>query len=48
MGVERRTTGVPGWVKGFAIAGVVALLLLAALLMSGHGPWQHMGMTGMH
>ncbi len=45
---ERRTTRVPGWVKGFAAAGVLAVLALAMLLMSGHGPWQHFGMAGMH
>jgi hypothetical protein len=44
----RRAAGMPGWVKGFAVAGGVALVLLAVLLLSGHGPWQHFGMAGMH
>lgn len=40
--------GMPGWVKGFAWAGGVVVVLVIAMLATGHGPWQHMGMAGMH
>jgi len=33
--------GVPGWVKAFLIAVLVVGLLLAVLLLSGHGPRLH-------
>lgn len=32
---------IPGWVKGFAVAGLVVLALAAAMLATGHGPGQH-------
>ena len=50
MGRERSdgTPVMPGWVKGFVWAGTVIVLLLIVMLALGHGPWQHMGMTGMH
>jgi hypothetical protein len=38
----------PNWVKGFAWTGVVAVLAVAVMLLSGHGPWEHMNMRGMH
>lgn len=33
----------PGWVKGFVIAGiiVVALVVVALALGQDHGPWRH-------
>lgn len=40
--------GLPRWVKGFAWAGGVLVVLLVVMLATGHGPWQHMGMAGMH
>jgi hypothetical protein len=40
--------GMPGWVQGFVWAGAVVALLLVFMLASGHGPWQHLGMAGMH
>jgi hypothetical protein len=40
------TTGMPGWVKGFAWAGGIAVILVAVMLLTGHGPWQHLGMAG--
>jgi len=45
---ELRRAAVPRWVKGFAWAGVVAVIVVAAMLLSGHGPWQHMNMSGIH
>jgi Mn2+/Fe2+ NRAMP family transporter len=33
----------PRWVKVFAIVGAVVLVLLAVMLLAGHGPGQHMG-----
>ncbi len=33
--------GVPLWVKIFAIAGAVLLVLVMVLLLSGHGPGRH-------
>lgn len=34
--------GMPRWVKGFAIAGVVLVLLIVIMLMNGgHGPGRH-------
>lgn len=44
----KRAAKMPAWVKGFLWAGVVAVLLVVVMLASGHGPWQHMGMSGMH
>ena len=45
---ERRTSrlgsgqaGVPRWVKVFAVAGAVIVVLIVALLLSGHGPGRH-------
>lgn len=37
---------VPGWVKGFAIVGVVLLLLIVLMLLTGHGPGEHMEGVG--
>lgn len=33
--------GMPGWVKVFVFAGLALAVLLAILMLSGHGPWQH-------
>ena len=41
---SRTAAGMPSWVKGFAIAGVAAVILVGVLLVNGHGPWQHLGM----
>jgi hypothetical protein len=47
MARDRAKAGdMPRWVKVFAWVGVGAVLLVAIMLASGHGPWQHMG--GMH
>ncbi len=35
----------PRWVKIFAVAGGVAVLLIVIMLLSGHGPGRH---TGQH
>ncbi len=43
----KRATGMPRWVKGFAWAGVAAVVLVGVMLASGHGPWQHLNMGGM-
>lgn len=32
----------PRWVKGFAIAGAVIVLLVAVALLTGHGPGRHL------
>lgn len=34
--------GMPRWVKAFLIAGVVIVVLLMVMLLSGHGPGRHM------
>lgn len=39
---EEPTSGLPGWVKGFAVAGVVLVVLLILMLLTGHGPGRHM------
>ena len=36
------TTGTPRWVKVFAIVGVVVVLLIVVMLLTGHGPGRHM------
>ena len=33
--------GVPRWVKVFAVVGAVIVVLVVALLLSGHGPGRH-------
>jgi hypothetical protein len=39
---EQPTPGTPRWVKVFAIVGAVVVLLIVILLLTGHGPSQHM------
>jgi hypothetical protein len=39
---DHSRSSVPGWVKGFMVVGVVLLLLIAIMLMTGHGPGRHM------
>jgi hypothetical protein len=39
---DHSRSGVPGWVKGFMVVGVVLLLLLVIMLLTGHGPGRHM------
>jgi hypothetical protein len=34
--------GTPRWAKVFAIAGGVIVVLLAVMLLTGHGPGRHM------
>ncbi|GAA3276837.1 hypothetical protein Dvina_32230 [Dactylosporangium vinaceum] len=34
--------GTPRWVKGFAIAGGVIVLLVVVALLAGHGPGRHL------
>ncbi|MEV6629178.1 hypothetical protein AB0M54_00305 [Actinoplanes sp. NPDC051470] len=31
----------PRWVKGFVIAGLVLVALVAVMLLAGHGPGRH-------
>ena len=45
---REQATKLPKWVKGFVWAGLAAAIALAIILASGHGPWQHMNMSGMH
>ena len=44
----KRAAVLPGWVKGFVIAGAAVAVVVIVMLASGHGPWQHMNMTNMH
>jgi hypothetical protein len=37
-----KTMSTPRWVKIFAWVGVVAVVVVLAMIVSGHGPWQHM------
>ncbi|MFD0579930.1 hypothetical protein [Dactylosporangium darangshiense] len=32
----------PRWVKAFVVAGIVVAVLVVVMLVSGHGPGQHM------
>ena len=41
--VETPRTGTPRWVKVFAVAGIVAVILVIVLLSTGHGPSRHRG-----
>jgi hypothetical protein len=46
-GTARRVAGVedlgiPRWVKVFAVLGLVVLVLIVVMLLTGHGPAQHM------
>lgn len=36
-------SGVPRWVKVFAVIGLVLVLVVVVALLSGHGPSRHMG-----
>jgi hypothetical protein len=36
------TTRTPRWVKVFGVIGVVVVLLIVVMLLTGHGPGQHM------
>lgn len=35
--------GIPRWVKVFAVAGLILVLLLVVMMLTGHGPGRHMG-----
>jgi hypothetical protein len=39
---ETERPGTPRWVKVFAIAGGVILVLVVVALLAGHGPGRHM------
>ena len=39
---KRAASGVPQWVKLFGWVGIAALVVVVAMIASGHGPWQHM------
>jgi hypothetical protein len=39
---KRASPGVPRWVKMFAWMGIAAVALVVVMVLSGHGPWQHM------
>jgi hypothetical protein len=43
-----RDTSMPNWVKWFVWAGVVVVVIVGIMLATGHGPWEHMHMSGMH
>lgn len=42
----RSAAGVPRWVKMFGIVAAVLALLVAALLIAGHGPGRHLNGLG--
>jgi hypothetical protein len=43
------TVGIPRWVKVFGIIGIVVVLLVVLMLLTGHGPGRHMsGGLGEH
>lgn len=48
MSGDEPTPGMPRWVKGFAVAGVVLVLLLVIMLLTGHGPGRHLGSSDGH
>lgn len=35
----------PGWVKGFVVAGLLLLSLVGVMVATGHGPGRHFGTT---
>jgi hypothetical protein len=35
-------TGMPRWVKVFLLIGVALIVLIAVMLLTGHGPGRHM------
>lgn len=39
-------SGMPRWVKGFAIAAAVLVLLIIIMLLTGHGPGRHLSGLG--
>jgi hypothetical protein len=41
-GPAEATSPTPRWVKVFAIIGVVLVLLIIVMLLTGHGPGRHM------
>ncbi len=41
-GTPEATGRTPRWVKVFAIIGVVLVLLIIVMLLTGHGPGRHM------
>jgi hypothetical protein len=41
-GMDDSKPGVPRWVKAFAVAGVVVVVLVVVMLLTGHGPSEHM------
>lgn len=42
-----RDIGAPRWVKLTGIISVIVVLLVIVMLLTGHGPWHHMGMGDM-
>jgi hypothetical protein len=43
-----RPPGTPRWVKVFGIAAIFVVLLIAIMLLTGHGPGRHSGDAGSH
>jgi hypothetical protein len=48
MASKREVSNTPRWVKGFLWTGLATVIVVGVMLASGHGPWQHMNMAGMH
>lgn len=50
VGPDRESTaGTPGWVKVFGIALAAVIVLIAVMLLTGHGPGRHLhGALGGH
>ena len=41
-----RPPGTPRWVKVFAVVAIFVVLLVAIMLLTGHGPGRHSGDAG--
>ena len=38
----------PRWVKRLLIGGGLVVVLVIVAMLTGHGPWHHLQMAGMH
>ena len=38
----------PRWVKRSLIGGGLVVVLVIVAMLTGHGPWHHLQMAGMH
>lgn len=42
---SKRRHPMPGWVKGFVVAGLILASLAVIMMATGHGPGRHFGTT---